>query len=280
MSVETPRIARVFPRRTRMTPDDALAFVGYPPVWLDGSEFDEVHVSCTFTWDKGVAEMLCSAWLFRFPDKHVMTGGPAFGDRGHEFTAGRYLRHGVTITSRGCPNRCPFCLVPKREGAVRLLPIVDGYEVQDNNLLACQLPHRLSVFDMLRRQKEGPRFTGGLEARLFTEEEAAEILDLKPAVMFFAYDHPGQREPLERCFDIIRGLRPNWKPGTMRHYVSCYLLAGFAGDFHDAFYERARWLMSKNVKVYPQYCRDENYTAVPESWRDAIGKILTMGGKA
>ena len=37
---------------------------------------------------------------------------------GTEFVPGRFLAKGVTITSRGCPRRCPFCFVPGREGAL------------------------------------------------------------------------------------------------------------------------------------------------------------------
>jgi hypothetical protein len=53
-------IVRVFPRRTSLTPDDALAFVGDPPLWRP--EADEVHVSCTFTWDIPEAKRLAEAW--------------------------------------------------------------------------------------------------------------------------------------------------------------------------------------------------------------------------
>ena len=41
------KIARVFPSRTEATPDDPLAFVGWPDLFAP--EVDEVHVSGT--WD-------------------------------------------------------------------------------------------------------------------------------------------------------------------------------------------------------------------------------------
>ena len=53
-------IARVFPRRTSATPDDELAFVGDPPLFLPAA--DEAHVSCTLTWDRPEAERLARAW--------------------------------------------------------------------------------------------------------------------------------------------------------------------------------------------------------------------------
>lgn len=52
----TPRIIRVFPRRTHATPRDALAlaYCGPPDLF---AEADEVHVSVTFSWDKPLAEL-------------------------------------------------------------------------------------------------------------------------------------------------------------------------------------------------------------------------------
>jgi hypothetical protein len=53
------RLVRVFPRKTKATPDDALACFG-PPDLL--AEADEVHVSVTFTYDKPAAERLAEQW--------------------------------------------------------------------------------------------------------------------------------------------------------------------------------------------------------------------------
>ena len=50
-----------------------------------------------------------------------------------------YMKPGYVITSRGCPNRCWFCAVPKREGyQLRELPVTDGWIVADDNLLAAR----------------------------------------------------------------------------------------------------------------------------------------------
>jgi len=46
------KIVRVFPRRTTATPTDEMAFVGDPPPPAFRPEADEVHISCTFTWDR------------------------------------------------------------------------------------------------------------------------------------------------------------------------------------------------------------------------------------
>lgn len=56
------RIARVFPRRTTMTPTDDLAFVDCQPPLLAMPEVDEVHVSVAFTWDMPKAERIAEEW--------------------------------------------------------------------------------------------------------------------------------------------------------------------------------------------------------------------------
>lgn len=50
------KIIRVFPHRTSYTPDDDYVFIGMPPFLLP--EHDEVHISCTFTWDRDYCKEL------------------------------------------------------------------------------------------------------------------------------------------------------------------------------------------------------------------------------
>jgi len=104
------KIIHVFPRRTNATPTDELAFVGDPTMF---AEADKVHISVTFTWDLPEAERLEKQWRHIAP---VEIGGPATGQQGEDFIPGMYLKSGYVITSRGCPNRCWFCGVWKREG--------------------------------------------------------------------------------------------------------------------------------------------------------------------
>ena len=169
-------------------------------------------------------------------------------------------------------------MVPKREGKLRTLSIRNGWDVLDNNLLACPERHLSAVFDMLRRQPQKPRFTGGLEAARMNKEVAEELLALKPAVMFFAYDRPQQKHHLERAFSLIRGIK-NWSKGTMRHYVSCYILVGHDGDTVPEAEKRIAWVIDQGVRAYPMYFRDECYAGRPPEWHDLIGGIMSFGGK-
>lgn len=215
---------RVFARRTKLTPTDDLAFYDEPPLF----ELPDVpvYVSVTFTWDMQRGWALHEAWRRRC--RRVLIGGPAFGDmalRGFAFTSGRFLRSGVTITSRGCPNRCPWCVVPHTEGKLmELRQIAPGHIVQDNNLLACSRSHVEHVFDMLAQQPKAAVFAGGLEARRLQpwhiEWWKSKVFRLKEA--WFAADSPSAINTLDRVAELMADFRLRQK--------RCYILAGWASD--------------------------------------------------
>lgn len=222
------KIARVFPRRTSATPTDALAFIGECPepkvIWALFPDLGEVHVSCAFTYDLPEADRLAESW--RVLGVPVRMGGPAYGKKGGEFIPGLYLKEGCTITSRGCPNRCWFCSVPKREGGLTELEIKPGYNIMDDNLLACSEQHIRAVFDMLKGQKEPARFTGGLEAKIMKPWHVELLANARIDRFYCAYDTPDDYEPLIQAGRMLRdaGL-------TGKAYA--YVLVGYRGDTQD-----------------------------------------------
>ncbi len=213
--------ARVFPRRTRATPTDELAFVGDPPLFTPN--IDKVMVSCLFSWDREEAERLARAWSRIAP---VDIGGPAFESKAQEFTPGRFVADGYTITSRGCPNKCWFCAVPRREGKIQELPIYDGWNVLDSNLLACSDQHVRKVFIMLKQQKRAPEFTGGLEAARLKQWHAEALRELHPKQLFFANDTPSDVDPLYQAGKML--LAAGFT--TASHALRAYVLCGYPGD--------------------------------------------------
>lgn len=215
------RLIRVFPRKTTASPDDELAYFG-PPTFF--AEADEVHVDVTFTYDKPYAESLAEQWKHVAPTR---VGGVAYGDPGAEFIPGRYIKHGYTFTSRGCPRRCWFCSVWKRDPIPRLLPVQDGWNILDDNLLACPEWHVRRVFAMLHRQRRRVAFTGGLEALSLQDYQVELLAGLRPRpLMFFAYD-PG--DAFETLMSAANRLL---EAGFTRcsHLLRCYVLIGYPKD--------------------------------------------------
>lgn len=254
------KIARVFPRKTSMTPTDELAFVDCPPPMLVLPEIDEVHISVAFTWDMPKAEKLATWW--KAAGVPVLMGGPAFNKPGEEFVPGRYVKDGCVITSRGCPNHCWFCAVPKREKGLRELPVQDGWNILDDNILACSDEHVEEVFKMLERQKRRATFTGGLEAKILKPWHAKRLREIKAARMYFAYDTPDDYEPLVEAGKIMRQEGHRFSS----HAMCCYNLVGYKGDTFEKAEKRLTDTIRAGFMPYAMLYRDKD-GQVDKEWK-------------
>lgn len=211
------KIARVFPIKTSMSPVDLDAYFGNPPN-LFPLIYDEIHISVSFTWDIQQAYWLKRQWEDIAP---VKIGGPAIdGESKNSFNPGVYLRNGVTITSRGCPNRCPFCHV--KCDLIELKEIHPGNIIQDNNILACSKSHQEKVFQMLKGQRE-IQFLGGLEASRITEKIIEQLRGLRIKQLFFAYDRTEQEKHLVKAGGILSSY-------FTRSHLRCFVLIGYGND--------------------------------------------------
>lgn len=217
------KIARVFPRKTKATPTDELAFTGIAPL-LTMEDIDEVHVSITFTYDIPEGEFMAEQLIAK--GFKVKVGGPAYKQPAGEFIPGMYLKKGDVITSRGCHNHCWFCDVPKAQGPLIELPIKDGYNIRDDNFLLNSESHIRAVFDMLKRQKEQPEFTGGVEAKILKPWHVPLFKEVKPKRIYCAYDTPDDYEPLVEAGKMF--FDGGFKFSS--HTLHCYVLIGYPGD--------------------------------------------------
>ena len=267
-------IIRVFPRKTKATPDDMLAFVGsHTKEFLrnldkDGGkaltqakERKEVHISTAFTYDISKAEQLAEDW--HKAGFTVKLGGPAFNNSGGDFVSGLYLKHGYVITSRGCDKSCWFCSVPMREGGLRELPITEGWNVLDDNLLACSKSHINAVFEMLLRQEKRPIFSGGLDSRLLQAWHVELLRYAKTERMYFAYDTKDDFEPLVYAGRLLRngGIKD-----SSGHKLKCYVLVGFPSDTLEKAEKRLHDTWLAGFWPYAMlYRNDSGETA--EEWR-------------
>ena len=254
-------VIRVFPRKTKWTPVDELAFVGEPPLpgMRPADRLEPVHVSVTFTWDIPVAEQLRNSWA-RYYD-NVRCGGPAYGDRGCCFVPGRYIKKGVTITSRGCPRKCPWCVVPSREGPIRELPIEPGWIVQDNNLLACSPAHIMRVFAMLRQQNKAVSFNGGLDAARLNRWHVSNLSALKLKALWFACDTPAALDALRQASELLKGISIEKR--------RCYVLMGYSQDTPEDADKRANAVYEMGFLPFAQLYRGPQPNPVEWSaeWR-------------
>jgi hypothetical protein len=193
-------------------------------------------------------------------------GGPATGMRGEDFIPGKYLKPGYVITSRGCSdNSCWFCTVPQREGPLRELPIRDGWNVLDDNLLACSEPHIRAVFKMLERQKAQKRqilFTGGLEAARIREWHIDLLKKLRPKRIFFGCDTEEKFCHLQKAMKLFKEAEY-----CSRNTLYAYVLIGYPCDTFPWAEQRLQAVLSLGLYPMAMLYRDTTGQTTKE-WRD------------
>ena len=93
--------------------------------------------------------------------------------------------HAIGFLTRGCIRKCPWCVVPKKEGHIRPyrtwreIKRLDSRDVvfMDNNVLACE--HGLEQIADMGGQDVRVDFNQGLDARLITDDVAKLLSRLK-----------------------------------------------------------------------------------------------------
>ena len=253
------KIIRVFPRKTSMTPTDTFSFVGDPPLFRP--EADEVHISVTFTWDVIEGYRLQEAWREYYPI--VKIGGPAIDGSNGVFIPGKYLKRGVTITSRGCLRKCSWCFVPTYEGKISLLPIRAGCSIQDNNILATPREHQQKVYSMLRKLNKPAKFSGGIDARLVDDWVVEQFRNIKIFAVFLAADTTQSLKSLAKAVELLSFL------GRNSNKIRCFVMIGYNGESITEAKERLQEVWDIGCLPFSQlYQPPEKRIAYAKEWRD------------
>jgi len=206
--------------------------------WVDDK--GTLYLSVPFTWQMEEAQRIASHWL----GKTVIGGSGTMESsscNGYE----PILFHNpcATFTTRGCPNSCKFCAVPKLEGDLKeIKDFRPAPIICDNNFLAASKSHikrvidRLTVFPFVD-------FNQGLEAKRFTPDIANELGRLNCHVRF-AFDRWGVEACVKDAIDLCRRKATN--------KISVYTLIGFDDDPESA---RARLELIRGWGVLPNPMR-------------------------
>lgn len=174
--------------------------------------------------------------------------------------------------TRGCPNKCKWCVVPAKEG--KITPYMDIEEIavngrkniilMDNNVLASD--YGLQQIEKIVSMGVRVDFNQGLDARLVTDDIARLLARVKWMKRIrFGCDTPGQIAECERATALID------KYGYKGEYFFyCILLS----DFKESF-ERVNYWKNKGGRFLPhcQPYRDLNNPRqiIPQWQKDLAG---------
>lgn len=141
------------------------------------------------------------------------------------------------FTTRGCVRGCEFCVVPRKEGRIRVVADLESFwtgqrvaKLLDNNLTAVP-DHLEAIIGQSLRLKVRLDVTQGFDARLITPEIAATLRRAKwenyPHV---AWDHAEDEEP------VMLGIRHLLDAGFPPTKIRVYVLVGFDSTQADDLY--------------------------------------------
>jgi hypothetical protein len=220
-------------------------------------EHEEVHVSCTFTWDKAECENLAYQWEGR-TNKPVKLGGPAYKTVADNFIQGMYTKANIIYTTRGCNNQCPWCIVPSIEGRLHELPVQQGNWIQDNNFLQASRAHKDKVFNMLRTQR-GICFKGGLAVDLIDDHFIDNVTSLRIKELWVACDNDDALPQFKKAVAKLA------KAGFSRRKIKCYALIGDDMEKNEA---RLQEIYHAGVMPFAMLYRDfaDTKTVYNQDW--------------
>lgn len=221
-------------------------------VWdmpLDAINADKVYVSCVFKPVTEDEQSKVDYWV-NFPKALVGGSGYSLDITLPDDIESIKPRINYGFTTRGCIRKCKFCIVPQKEGKIRvvgdLLDLWDGKSklvtLLDNNILA-NPTHFKYICKQARDNKIRLDFNQGLDHRLLTEDIVTELKITSHVEYRFAFDHPSYIKTVDRAIDLLQSHQIN--------RCSWYVLIGFETSFEDDLF-RLNHLRNRNQNAYVQ----------------------------
>jgi len=222
-----------------------------------------IYLSVPFTWLAEKARMIAEEWKGK--GFTVEMGGPGFMEPTSCELFEPVLFHNpcATFTTRGCPNACPWCAVPKLEPEFKeIRDFRPAPVVCDNNLLAASWGHIKRVVERVR-DFTMVDFNQGLEAFRFTFQVARELGKLRCKVRF-AFDRWGDEGMVKDAIDLCR------KRTTKD--IGVFVLIGFKGaqeeDLARLDLVREWGIRPTPMRYQPLDAKEKNAYLPEEGWTE------------
>lgn len=247
---------------------------GYEVMWFAPSgntHYDRVYSSKVFTWTAedsnlpvdtvksgigyGIFKDLPDAVEHICPDysiyRHVR-------ERRNRKLKRPEPEYSLGFTTRGCPNFCPWCIVPQKEGNIRAHANIDEFcrhryvILMDNNVLAHD--HGITQIEKMIRLGLRVDFNQGLDARRIDRPIASRLAALgwfKP--LRLACDQQSQMPVIDKAVHLLRAA------GAVPKRYFCYVLVTDVEEAH----ERTMFLRGLGLTPFAQAYRDFSSKTLP-----------------
>lgn len=251
--------------------------------------WDHVYISCIFEKNRVHAETIADTFIESghgiSPGSNITCGGTGFGFD-HDWLPEHMQKvkpdydlykseYSQGFTTRGCVRTCDFCVVPKKEGHIRIWQHPSEFHddrfnscmIMDNNLFGSPQKWQDDVFRWFYENGVTMISPQGWDARLLTEWRARLLASIrhKDGQLHFAWDdYYGEA-------DVVDAIKLLGEYGfNLRRNISFYVLCGYNTSFEQDLY-RCKRLKELGVRAYamryrqtPQLNALARWTALPK----------------
>lgn len=239
-----------------------------------GGHYDIVYVSKVFTFT-------CDYNYFIHADK-VIRGGTGYNINKNLPKEIDFLQPDYSIypqidsttaygfLTRGCVNKCKWCVVPQKEGFIHPYMDVDEIAIEgrnklilmDNNIVACD--YGIKQIEKIIERKYRVDFNQAIDARLITDD----IAKLLSKVKWLGYIRLGcdTHSQIKHCENVIEKMISYGYKGSFMLYTMLH------GDIDECYERVSRWRkiygsrvacqsqpmldFTKRVQIIPQWQKD------------------------
>ena len=199
--------------------------------------------------------------------------GGIFAEARPDWSLWPHWQHDMGYSTRGCPRKCSFCVVPKKDGKLRVVNDFAGLSsgrkrliLLDGNITAAPVNHFRAICEDATSHGVELDFSQGLDARLLTDEHAAILKRTRwKRSLHLAFDSVKDEKAVRRSVEILKRAGIN-----TRHDVMYFVLVGYDTTPEEDLY-RCELLRSLDTNPFVMpFDRRDRYQRDLARWANSV----------
>ena len=277
--LNTKRRQKTFPNYALMKISAYHKSLGNTVEWWDKSkEYDLVYSSKVFSFTPENPDLPADTIKGGTGYSLFSDLPPEIDEMFPDYSLYPYCNYAIGYITRGCPNNCRWCVVPRKEGAIKpyrtweqlVRPDSDKLVLMDNNILACE--YGIKQLESLIDSGYKIDLNQGMDARLVTDD-IAQILSKMKWIKYlrFSCDTTTQIEHIQKTAEMLgkRGIKP--------YRLFIYLLV--TEDLNNAEYRVEQLKKLRGITIYAQAERKLDGKSKPNALQKEFCQRYVYSGK-